>query len=192
MDDVIDIGCGSGVLLIPLSGLVRTVTGVDHRDVIESLQRRFSSPSVTLIGGDFLELNIQRKFSAAIAYGVVNYVSTADELYAFVDKATDLLAPDGRLLIGDIPNRDKKRRFLLTEAGRAFDERWRKQMADVQQIGLPTGRVDEDLLVFTDEVVLKLVHRLRLNGLNAYVLPQPPQLPFGWTREDILVSRLPL
>ena len=138
-DDVIDIGCGSGALLIPLSGLVHTITGVDHRDVIDFLRSCFSDPSVTLIGGNFLELNIDRKFSAAIAYGVVNYMSTVDELYAFVDKATDLLVPNGRFLIGDIPNQDRKRRFLSTDVGRSFDERWRKQMAVGSAIYL-TGR----------------------------------------------------
>jgi SAM-dependent methyltransferase len=191
-DDVIDIGCGSGLLLIPLSGLVHTVTGVDHRDVIDCLQRRFSAPSVTFIGGNFLELNIDRKFSAAIAYGVVNYMCTIDELYAFVDKATDLLAPNGRLLIGDIPNQDRKRRFLSTDAGRLFDERWRKQMAEVRQPALPSGSVDRDLLIYSDKIVIELVLRLRRNGFNAYVLPQPPELPFGWSREDILVTRMPV
>jgi len=190
-DDVIDIGCGSGLLLIPLSGLVRTVTGVDHPDVVDRLQRRFSAPSVAFIGGNFLDLDIDRKFSAAVAYGVVNYMSTVYELHAFVDKAVDLLAPNGRLLIGDIPNQDKKRRFLSTEAGRSFDQRWREQMRGLPQSDAPEGPVDRHLLVYTDEIVLELVLRLRRGGLDVHVLPQPSDLPFGWTREDILVTRMP-
>ena len=155
-DDVIEIGCGSGALLIPLSGLVHTITGVDHRDVIDFLRSRSSNPSVTLIGGNFLELNIDRKFSAAIAYGVVNYMSTVDELYAFVDKATDLLVPNGRFLIGDIPNQDRKRRFLSTRRRMlvlmsAGESRWQRLRPT-----LPVGSVDRDLLTYSDKIVFEL------------------------------------
>lgn len=189
-DNVLDVGCGAGLLLVPLSYLARSITGIDHASVIEALHRDFPGLSTTLVPGNFLELAIDKKFSAIVAYSVVHYLSSKDELFAFIDKAAGLLAPGGRLLIGDIPNSDKKRRFLQTQAGASFNKVWQEQLQTVQSKPTPVAlSADPNLLMLDDELVLTLLARLRRGGCDAYVLPQPSDLPFGHTREDILVCR---
>jgi hypothetical protein len=42
---------------------------------------------------------------------------------------------------------------------------------------------------FDDKTVLELAGRFRSEGFHAYMLPQPADLPFGRTREDMLVIR---
>jgi hypothetical protein len=50
---------------------------------------------------------------------------------------------------------------------------------------------DPELLgSFDDDGILKLVSALRREGFEAYIVPQSPWLPFGHTREDVLVLRL--
>ena len=45
------------------------------------------------------------------------YVCVNDSIFNFLDKAVSLLALGGRLLIGDIPNRSKRRRFCASAEG---------------------------------------------------------------------------
>lgn len=187
-DTVLDIGCGAGQLLIPLAFVVRSITGIDHPKVVSRLRLRFADPDVNLISGNFMDLTIPDRYSVIIAYGVVNYMTSAIELNAFVDKAVSLLTPGGRLLIGDLPNVDRKKRFLDSATGRAFNDDWKRQM-ERSATGrvLPELDADPDLLLFNDEVVLGLLLRYRSKGCDAFVLPQPPDLPFGHTREDVLI-----
>jgi len=191
-DDLLDVGCGTGLLLLPLSLIVRSATGIDHAAVIDSLHRSFPGASVATIPGSFLEISIEAKFSAIVAYSVVHYLSSEDELFAFVEKAAGLLDFGGRLLIGDIPNVDRKRRFLQTQTGAEFGEAWKERTSasapPSNQLALTP---DPSMLEFGDELVVDLIARFRRQGFDTFVLPQSTSLPFGHTREDILVTRPP-
>lgn len=55
---------------------------------------------------------------------------------------------------------------------------------------MPELDADAHVVVFDDEVILDLIRRFREVGFSAFVLPQDPALPFGNTREDILVRSL--
>ena len=61
---------------------------------------------------EFIKANIGRA-DIVLIYSVMMYVCVQDSIFNFLDKAVSLLALGGRLLIGDIPNRSKRRRFLL-------------------------------------------------------------------------------
>ena len=193
-DDLLDIGCGAGNLTIPLSFLVRSTTGIDHPRIIEVLRRRLTDQTLTLIGGNFLEVEVPGRFQKIVSYGVVSCLQDAAEVTRFVEKAASLLAPGGRLLVGDIPNADKKRRFAESPAGRRFEAEWAAIMADPDNVRevewarqnlAPAGAT----VTFDDELVLSLMRRFRNDGLDVYCLPQPPDLAFGHTREDLLFHR---
>jgi cyclopropane fatty-acyl-phospholipid synthase-like methyltransferase len=193
-DNLLDIGCGAGNLTIPLSFLVHSTTGVDHPRVVEALRERLTDGSVSVIGGSFLEIDVPGSYQKILMYGVVSCLRDVDEVARFVDKAAGLLAPGGRLLVGDIPNVDKKRRFADSPAGRRFQAEWDALMADPDNVRevewarehLPAAG---ETVQFDDAVVLGLVQRFRGNGLDVYCLPQPPDLAFGHTREDLLIER---
>ena len=46
---------------------------------------------------------------------------------------------------------------------------------------------DSSLVAVDDSFLLDLMMHIRNKGFEAYVLPQPLDLPFGGSREDILV-----
>lgn len=190
--DLLDIGCGSGLLLIPLSFLVHSATGIDHAEVIAGLRRRFTGASLAAMAGNFLDLAIGDRYSAILAYSVVHYLSSKEELFAFADKAVELLRPNGRMLIGDIPNVDRKRRFLQTKTGAEFTKAWQKRtvVSSASAVQSNLSR-DPETLVFNDELILNVVERFRKRGFDVYILPQAPSLPFGYTREDVLIVRSP-
>jgi hypothetical protein len=109
----------------------------------------------------------------------------------FIDAAIALLKPGGALLLGDLPNEDNTKRFRVSEAGKEFETEWRARMKKEESAtGDPFGIFsDADTLrTFDDAKILHLLARYRAAGLNAHVLPQPSNLPFGHTREDILIT----
>jgi hypothetical protein len=121
---------------------------------------------------------------AILAYSVLHYVFPDASVFSFLDRALQLLAPEGSLLIGDIPNVSKRKRLFASETGRRLHREF-------------TGRDEDPEVTFNspeptqidDSVVLALVSRARAAGFQAYVVPQAPDLPMANRREDLLIHR---
>jgi cyclopropane fatty-acyl-phospholipid synthase-like methyltransferase len=193
-DDLLEIGCGPfGTTLVPLAFMCASVTGLDHEEVIAALRgRHIGPPELHTVCGNFLDVELHESFSKVLVYSMLHYLASLDEAIDVSLKAGRLLRPGGRMLLGDLPNTDKKRRFLATDAGRRFDEEWRSSARSAGH-SQPAASLDDDhelLGAFDDDGILMLVSSLRGEGFEAYVVPQPRDLPFGHTREDVLVLRL--
>src|SRR5262249_11295650 len=105
-------------------------------------------------------------------------------VHPFVDAALSLLAPAGRLLLGDLPNASMRRRFLVSEAGRQHHRAYsgRDEDPPVSWPTLPTGEID-------DGIVIGLVVPAREAGFHAWVVPQASGLPMANRREDLICER---
>lgn len=123
-------------------------------------------------------------FDAILAYSVANYVYAEGDLFPFVEAAAALLADQGRLLIGDIPNATMRQRFIGSPAGKAYH---RIHYPHLPEPDARSDRAEEDEI--DDRVVLALLERLRGAGFHAFVLPQPADLPMATRREDVLIVR---
>ncbi len=191
---LLEIGCGVGNLLIPLSFRVATATGVDHPAIVARARTRFADPSLAWIEGQFPDVVLAGPFDRILIYSVVHYLDSLAAVEDFLDRALDLLAPGGRLLIGDLPNSDRKRRFQASPAGQAFETEWRamsigaadaaERRAQAEAFGGTTS-----LGAFSDADILALLGRYRRCGCHTYVLAQDPALPFGHTREDLVIVK---
>jgi SAM-dependent methyltransferase len=190
-DDLLEIGCGPGNLLIPLAFLCRSATGIDHPNAVGRLTDRLPGPpAITTVPGNFLDVKPpEGSYSKIFMYAMLHYLSSLEEVLGFIRKAAELLRPGGRMLLGDLPNADHKRRFLATAAGRAFDERWRADRDGAAPIEGDFPGEDDDRLVgaFEDSSIARIVLEMRAAGFESYILEQPTDLPFGHTREDILI-----
>ena len=193
-DRLLEIGCGPGNLLIPLSFMVQSAVGIDHPNVCKLLKTRFSNPNIRTIGCNFLDYgpSTNEAFDKVLMYSVVSTLSDYEEAVEFIDKAVGLVAAGGRFLLGDIANIDRKKRFLRSETGKVFEEEWQEKMTCTPrspwQREYPT---DGTLFQPNDHFVVSLMNRYRMRRFDTYVLAQPPDLPFGRTREDLLVVRPP-
>ena len=124
------------------------------------------------------------RIDAIICYSVFHYIFAEASSWEFIDRSIELLAPGGRMLVGDIPNVSMRKRFFASEAGAAFHHAFTGQTEppDVAFNCVEPGKVD-------DAVLLGLVMRARQQGADAWLLPQPDDLPMANRREDLVISR---
>jgi cyclopropane fatty-acyl-phospholipid synthase-like methyltransferase len=124
------------------------------------------------------------RVDAIVAYSVLHYVFPDGSVHGFLDQAMGLLAHNGWMLIGDIPNVSKRRRFFSSPAGREFHRAFTGAHEDpeVTWNTIERGTID-------DSVVLGLVARARAAGFDAHVVPQAEALPMSNRREDLLIYR---
>jgi|SRR5208283_546660 len=187
---LLDIGCNAGKLTIPLSFMVAATTGVDHPKCLRRLQEECRT-DIELVPGNFLDLEFDRTFDRILCYSVIQYLRDSVELLRFLDKIADLLGPSGKALCGDIPNVSLKRRFLASPGGQEFSRHWEliRQANSTEQNEQFVLKKDPELVTIDDGLLMSLLARYRLRGFHTYVLPQQPILPFGYTREDLLIVR---
>jgi hypothetical protein len=119
-----------------------------------------------------------------LAYSVLHYVFDEGNIFRFLDRAMQLLAPGGEMLIGDIPNVSKRKRFFASAAGAAFHRQFtgRDEDPPVDFLNVEDGKID-------DAVVTGLMLRARAAGCDAYLVPQGSNLPLANRREDLLIHK---
>jgi 2-polyprenyl-3-methyl-5-hydroxy-6-metoxy-1,4-benzoquinol methylase len=202
-ETLLDIGCGYGEVTIQILGAAArqglSVTLVDIDEVIARITVEFRKklpPDTNLVAGIFPQdmgrrlIKEERGYDCILAYSVLHYTDRPKE---FISSAVRLLAPGGRLLIGDLPNVDRKGRFLVSEYGRKFEARYRgvpvstlplyKSAADyVREAKTQNRRINDALVLWAGE-------RFRKSGFDVFVLSQSASLPFSHTREDLLICR---
>jgi hypothetical protein len=187
---VVDLGCGAG----PLAQELRERCVQRGHDLVlvdspEVLAHHAEGPGVWKVPGRFPETPelLARHAGgceAVLAYSVLQYAFAEANAFAFVDAALMLLAPAGRLLVGDLPNASMRRRFLASDAGRAHHREYtgRDEDPPVSWPALPAGEID-------DAVALALLGRARDAGFHGWILPQAEGLPMANRREDVLFAR---
>lgn len=124
------------------------------------------------------------RVDAIITYSVIQYVFAEGNIFDFLDRSLKLLAPEGRMLIGDIPNISMRKRFFASGTGEAHHHQF-------------TGTDEKPVVAFNcpepgnidDSVVFSLAARARAAGFHGYILPQAQDLPMANRREDILIIK---
>lgn len=187
-DSLLEIGCGPGNLLIPLSFIVEKSYGIDNAGALKRMKERAgNTDSITAITGNFLQMKLPDiRFDKILIYSVLHYLTNVDEAKTFISRALGLLSPGGRLLIGDLPNIDKRERWSKSESGKISTANWQKQVSNAGQHPLTFQPCDQNIISINDATVLSLMQEGRMLGYESYLLPQKNDLPFGNTREDIL------
>jgi hypothetical protein len=188
---VFDIGCGCSDLPLLLADtcgrqghslvLCDSAEMLDHLPddaFIRKAPGCFPRDAAGLIG------EFAGRVDAIVTYSVIQYVFVEASIFDFVDTCLLLLATGGQLLIGDVPNASKRKRFFASAAGIRCHQQF-TGTDDVPAVAfnsLERSKID-------DAVVLSILGRARTAGFDAYVLPQAPDLPMANRREDILITR---
>lgn len=160
---------------------------VDSKEMLDFLPDR---PFVTRVYGlypdqaSYLFEAYVEKVNVILVYSVLQYIFMEGNVYDFLDKSLSLLAIGGQMLLGDIPNISKRKRFFSSETGVKFHKTF------MQTDEAP--RIDYHILEphnIDDAVLIGLMMRCRAAGFDSYLMPQAADLPMANRREDMLIER---
>lgn len=126
----------------------------------------------------------KNKVNAILVYGVLSVVFLDSNLFRFIDTAATLLSEDGELLLGEIPNVTKRKRFFSSRKG---IETHQKFTGTDEKPVVEFMKLDEEKI--DDGVVFAILQRYRNAGFETYLLPQGKNLPMQTRREDILIVK---
>lgn len=187
---VLDIGSGCSDLpcmLIELSRMKgHRLTLLDSKEMLDLLPSRSFIEKKDALFPNCIEWikDNEGKFDVILCYSVLHYVLVDASIFRFFDAALSLLRPGGQLLIGDIPNISRRKRFFSSDAGIRYHKTFMKT-------NLPPvvtfNQIEWDQI--DDAILFGLVQRARVQGFDAYVLPQDPKLPMANRREDLFICR---
>ena len=201
--EILDIGCGASnlthLLLQYFSNLDCQITINDINEIIEVLEKDFLVPSglknVTKYKGFFpYDFKIENKlFDRILLYSVLHYSSTPEIL---VEEAVKLLNTNGILLLGDLPNISKKGKFLTSNKGKKFEANYK----NVNIENLPHYNDHFDFVsqmkndknyysLIDDSFIYEIYRKYTHLGYDVYILPQSDNLPFSYTRQDIIIRK---
>jgi hypothetical protein len=124
------------------------------------------------------------RFDAILCYSVFQYIFVEASFWKFLDLSIQLLAPGGQMLIGDVPNVSKRKRFFASDTGVKFHQNF-TQTTEVPQVDFRAVEADK----IDDAVILGVIMRARAQGCDAYWLPQGEALPMANRREDVLIIK---
>ncbi len=188
---ILDIGCGCGDLTdlivknaesfgqkLILNDSREMLCNIDLDSKIGSkIEGKFPLEFMKILPGDVF-------FDGILIYSVLQYVNQEGQLIRFIDAAVNLLAPGGRLLLGDLPNSSQRRRFMMSTSGKEYHKKNFNTDAEVEVpiFNQSFGELD-------DGILLGIIGRYRNYGFNAYLVPQNLDLPMANRREDILIEK---
>lgn len=184
---VLDIGCGCDVLTHKIIDVCKQQNHIlilnDSAEMLDNLPKENYTKRVA---GKFpLEHPVLKRYKGKVdyilCYSVLFYVFANDNIYQFIHEAVDMLKSGGRMLIGDIPNFDKRNRFLNSDEGKIF-LRSNKNLKGATAHENLNQKMD-------DTVIFSIMMRLRKFGCETYLLPQNANLPMANRREDILIVK---
>jgi natural product biosynthesis luciferase-like monooxygenase protein len=105
---VLEIGCGTGMILYQVAPQCEAYTGVDFSqsalEMIEQQANKMGMKNVSLVqsAADLLELGEQAKFDLVIINSVAQYFPSSDYLVKVLGNITELLTDDGQIFVGDV------------------------------------------------------------------------------------------
>ena len=187
----VDIGIGCSGLALHLIDQCRThrqkLILIDSQEMLDHLPEE---PFITKVAGYYprdcgwLVDEYAGKVNSILTYSVFHYIFAESNVFEFLDRSLSLLADGGELLIGDIPNISKRKRFFSSREGIKFHQAFTgtKEVPSIEFNTLETGQIDDGLIV-------SLILRCRSAGFDAYWLPQPEDLPMANRREDLLIKK---
>lgn len=184
---ILDIGCGCDILTHKMIEVCKKQKHVlllnDSKEMLDNLpQDNYPQKIAGKFPLKHPTLNKYKgKIDYILCYSVLFYVFANDNIYQFIHEAVDLLKPKGKMLIGDLPNFDKRNRFLSSKEGKKFLSNTKKLKGVTAHDNL-NQKMD-------DTVIFSIMMRFRKFGCETYLLPQNDNLPMSNRREDILIVK---
>ena len=148
---ILEIGCGTGLLLLRMAPLVDRYTGIDIApSALAGIQTALDlagQTNVRLVNGPAHELSslVTGTFDTIILNSVAQYFPDADYLVDVISQAMSLLVPGGSLLLGDLRSRSHQMLFAAAVEFERSSET--TAAADVRTRAQQRAGSDEELVI---------------------------------------------
>jgi len=193
-DLILDIGCGYGKLVeLIIKDSKKTKFSLflcDIKMIIKKLQKKYKADNLRFIAKNFEKYNFKNlKFDKIIIYSVIQY---ADNPKNFLKKAYTLLNKNGKILLGDLPNIDKKFRFLNSKFGKQFEKKRKIKRFDLELLTknyksfLKNTKQNTSI---NDKFISWSKYYFKKKRAKVTILKQLKKLPYSFTREDVLIKK---
>ena len=147
--DILDIGCGGGLLCEPLSRLGANVTGIDASEKninVAKIHSKKNNLKISYICSSPENLNLKKKFDVILNMEVVEHVN---DVNFFIKKSSEFLKEDGLMFVATLNKTLKS--YIFGIIGAEYILRW-----------LPIGTHDWDKFIEP----IKLMKILEKNSLK--------------------------
>lgn len=197
-DTLLDIGCGLGLFLIPLSFFCKNIIGIDHKNFIHQIKIYFKFfKSENLIPGNFLKLKLKKKFDKILIYSVVHYLSSEKEFQKFIFKALNLLKKKGTMMVGDIPIQEYEKAFFNTAEGKKYykqfeylKKKYKKKNLDFSIVNfLEKKKKDKNLINIDLNMLKNIKKKLETKKFKIKILRHNKWSIFSNTRVDLIIEK---
>ena len=152
--EILDIGCGGGLLSEPMQRLGAKVTGIDASKkniAIAKIHSKKNNLKIKYINSSPEKLKIKKKFDVILNMEIIEHV---DDIDLFIKKSSELLKKNGLMFIATLNKTLKSYFFAII--GAEYILRW-----------LPIGTHDWNKFVKPLELTkLCKIHSLKLIGLD--------------------------
>ena len=185
----LDIGCGytdfTKELILHSMAKQQNTFLIDSKEVLSQIPQNYNLNKINCFFPNCQKFinDFKGKFDAILCYSTIQYIAKETSVENSLNIMIELLAPGGQLLIGDIPNQSKKKRFFESKEG---IKKYQKYFKTNQKPIIESIEKSNEL---NDSFILYLIHFARNKGLEAYLLEQSYLLPFYNRRDDILISK---
>ena len=152
--NILDIGCGGGLLSEPMSKLGANVTAIDasKKNIeVAKFHAKKNNLKINYLCSSPEKLNIKKKFDVILNMEIIEHV---DDINFFIKKSSNLLKKNGLMFVATLNKTFKS--YLFAIIGAEYILRW-----------LPIGTHDWEKFVKPDELVnLGKKFNLKLKKLN--------------------------
>lgn len=187
---ILDLGCGCDELATAIIDYCgerhHKLLLVDSKEMLSLLPdyEFIKKVACKFPDNDVFISSYQEAIDGIIIYSVLQHVVLEDNLFSFIDKALELLKPGAVLLLGDIPNISKRKRFFSSPKGIKTHQDF-TATSEIPQINFFHVEYEK----IDDSILFAILQRYRSFGFETYVVPQKSSLPMATRREDILIIK---
>lgn len=174
-DKLLDLCCGNGILSKELSPYVDELMGVDFSEPhIEFARKQFIAPNIMFLKGDATKLTsfTEKHFDKINLYFSFQYFDTYKLGELVVKEMAARLKPGGKILIGDVPDKERLAVFYPKPM-----DRFRYHLARIR------GR--DQMGKFWSEAEMQKI--AAASGLQIQKLQQPTNFLYQHYRSDYLL-----
>lgn len=194
-DIILDVGCGTGLLTIPLALKCKYVYALDAgKKVLEKLQENCEKSGLSNVAfceGLATDLPFEDKFfDRVIMYAVIHYLENERQIEKCIRELIRVCKAGGYILIAEIPEKKAKEEFdsrekTSEELKILEDFKNNRKQYDKLYKEKVVVKSDNNDLTIDGNILVKIAQK---EGYSAKIYKQDIRQPFSLTRRDLVIS----